>query len=78
MARHPKLHAFNHHTHKAVCGRQVEQFGPLVASNVLDVTCQVCTVELDRWTRQVSGVVEAAGPKVFPCILSNAGVESGG
>ena len=76
MPRHrdPKLHAFNFSTGKAVCGRQVERSGALVASDVLDVTCQVCAVELDRWTRQVSDLVEAAGPKVFPSILSNAGV----
>ena len=88
MPRHrdPKLHAFNFSTGKAVCGRQVEavcgrqveRSGTLVASDVLDVTCQVCTVELDRWARQVSDLVEAAGPKVFPSILSNAGVGTEG
>ena len=76
--REPKRHAFNFSTGKAVCGRQVERIGPLVTSDVLAVTCQVCTVELYRWTRQVSDLVEAAGPKVFPSILSSAGVGTGG
>ena len=74
----PKRHAFNFSTGRAVCGRPAELAGPLVAAAVQDVTCQVCAVELDRWTRQVSDMVEAAGPKVFPIILSKAGVGTGG
>ena len=74
--REPRLHVFNHETGKAVCGRPVERFGPLVTSDVLDVTCLVCENEVRRWGRQVTALLHSVDRKVFLSILETAGVET--
>ena len=36
-----RLHLWNHHTGKSICGREVKRFGPGVTTDVFSVTCNV-------------------------------------
>ena len=72
-SREPRLHLFNHHTGKSLCGRAVERYGPWVTTDTIDVNCGVCGTELRRITSAVSTMVDDLGGKVFRAILEDAG-----
>ena len=73
-AREPRLHLWNHHTGKSICGRQVDRLGQGVTTDVSSVTCNVCRTEIGRLTSYIEELVDGLGGKVFHGILEDAGV----
>ena len=49
-----KVHIYLADRGRALCGREVEDPGPMVAENVLEVTCEVCAEKLRRIIGQLN------------------------
>ena len=73
-AREQRLHLWNHHTGRSVCGRQVDRSGPGVTTDVSSVTCNVCRTEIGRLTSYIEEMADGLGGRVFHGILEEAGV----
>ena len=54
-----KVHLYQADLGRALCGREVDGRGPMVAENVLEVTCEACAKELRRIIGQLNVPWEA-------------------
>ena len=54
-----KVHLYQADHGRALCGCEVDGLGPMVAENVLEVTCEACAKELRRIIGQLNMPWEA-------------------
>ena len=52
-SRELRLHLWNHHTGKSICGRQVDRFSLGVTTDVSSVTCKACRAEIGQLTSYI-------------------------
>ena len=60
-----KVHLYQADLGRALCGREVDGRGPMVAENVLEVTCEACAKELRRIIGQLNVLREARHPQTL-------------
>ena len=60
-----KVHLYQADRGIALCGREVDGLGPMVAENVLEVTCEVCAAELRRIIGRLNVLREARRPQTL-------------
>ena len=63
--RRTKVHLYQADHGLALCGREVDGLGPMVAENVLEVTCDACAAELRRLIGQSNVLREARRPQTL-------------
>jgi hypothetical protein len=63
--RRPQVHLYQADHGLALCGREVDGLGPMVAENVLEVTCEACAKELRRIIGQLNVLREARHPQTL-------------